>query len=93
MAPTLATIALVALVALIIGNFDALLGTDPTSSLRWVLPGIVLLAGVLGVLWALRLKSARPDVYAAIGTTGGGLDDDEDEAVLLDLPSTARHSL
>jgi hypothetical protein len=77
---------------LIITNFDALLGTDPTSPLRWILPGIVLLAGVLGVLWALKLKKSRPDVYAAIGTTGGGLDDD-DEAVLLDLPSTPRHSL
>jgi amino acid transporter len=91
-APTLATIALVALVVLIITNFDALLGTDPTSPLRWILPGIVLLAGVLGVLWALKLKKSRPDVYTAIGTTGGGLDDD-DEAVLLDLPSTPRHSL
>ena len=70
-APTLATIALVALVALLIGNFDALLGTDPTSPLRWILPGLVLLAAVAGALWAMRLKSARPDVYAAIGTTGG----------------------
>jgi amino acid transporter len=92
-APTLATIALVALVALIIGNFDALLGTDPTSPLRWILPGIVLVGGLLGVLWALKLKSSRPDVYASIGTTGGGLDDDEEEAVLLDLPSAPRHSL
>jgi amino acid transporter len=92
-APTLATIALVALVVLIIGNFDALLGTDPTSPLRWILPGIVVLGGLLGVLWALKLKSSRPDVYASIGTTGGGLDDDEDEAVMLDLPRTPRHSL
>jgi amino acid transporter len=91
-APTLATIALVALVVLIIGNFDALLGTDPTSPLRWILPGIVVLGGVAGALWALKLKSSRPDVYASIGTTGGGLDDD-DEAVMLDLPRTPRHSL
>ena len=92
-APTLATIALVALLVLIIGNFDALLGTDPTSPLRWILPGIVLLAGLLGVLWALQIKNSRPDVYASIGTTGGGLDDDEDEAVMLDLPRTPRHSM
>jgi amino acid transporter len=89
-APTLATIALVALVALLIGNFDALLGTDPNSPLRWILPGLVLLAAVAGALWALRLKSARPDVYAAIGTTGGSMDDDE--SVVLDLPGP-KHEL
>jgi len=89
-APTLATIALVALVALLIGNFDALLGTDPTSPLRWILPGLVLLAAVVGALWALRLKSTRPDVYAAIGTTGGSMDDDE--SVVLDLPGP-KHEL
>ena len=70
-APTLATLVLVALVVLLIGNFDALLGTDPTSPLRWILPGLVLLAAVVGAIWAVRLKSTRPDAYAAIGTTGG----------------------
>ena len=60
-APTLATIALVALVVLLIGNFDALLGTDPASPLRWILPGLVLLAGVVGAIWAVRLRSTRPD--------------------------------
>ena len=92
-APTLATIALVALVVLIIGNFDALLGTDPTSPLRWILPGLVLLAAVAGAIWATRLKATRPDVYAAIGTTGGAMDDDE--SVVLNLPPTGgpRHEL
>ena len=66
-APALATIVLVAMVLLIVGNFDALLGTDPTSPLRWILPGIVIVAGVLGMLWALQLKRSRPDVYAGIG--------------------------
>jgi amino acid transporter len=84
-APTLATLALVALVVLLIGNFDALLGTDPASPLRWILPGLVLLAGVVGAIWAVRLRSTRPDAYAAIGTTGGTVDDD-DESVMLDLP-------
>jgi hypothetical protein len=86
-APTLATLALVALVALLVGNFDALLGTDPTSPLRWILPGLVLLAAVVGALWAVRLRTLRPEVYASIGTTGGALDDDDDEAIVLDLPT------
>jgi amino acid transporter len=87
-APTLATIALVALVALLIGNFDALLGTDPTSPLRWVLPTLVLLAAGVGAICATQLKALRPDIYAAIGTTGGTLDDDED--IVLDLPAVPR---
>jgi amino acid transporter len=90
-APTLATLALVALVVLLIGNFDALLGTDPASPLRWILPGLVLLAGVVGAIWAVRLRSTRPDAYAAIGTTGGTVDD-EDESVVLDLPGP-KHEL
>ena len=59
----------------------------PTSPLRWILPGLVLLAAVAGALWATRLKSAHPDVYAAIGTTGGSMDDDE--SVVLNLPQRA----
>ena len=89
-APTLATIALVALIALIIGNFDSVIGADPNSPLRWILPGLVLLAAVVGALWATRLKRTRPDVYAAIGTTGGSMDDDE--SVVLDLPGP-KHEL
>jgi amino acid transporter len=89
-APTLATLGLVALVVLLIGNFDALLGTDPTSPLRWILPGLVLLAGVLGAIWAERLKSIRPDAYAAIGTAGGT--NDNDDSVVLDLPGP-KHEL
>ena len=90
-APTLATLALVALVVLLIGNFDALLGADPASPLRWILPGLVLLAGVVGAIWAVRLRSTRPDAYAAIGTTGGTVDDD-DESVVLDIPGP-KHEL
>jgi amino acid transporter len=91
-APTLATLALVALVVLLIGNFDALLGTDPASPLRWILPGLVLLTGVVGAIWAVRLRSTRPEAYAAIGTTGGTVDDEDDEPVVLDLPGP-KHEL
>jgi hypothetical protein len=98
-APTLATIALAAMLVLIVTKFDALLGTDPTSPLRWILPGIVIVAAVLGMLWALQLKRTRPDVYASIGTTGGASIEDEDDDDLntdrfkLNLPAhPPRHS-
>jgi amino acid transporter len=78
-APALAIVGLVALLALVVGNFDAL-GIEADSPLRWGLPGLVLLAAVVGVGWALRMRSVRPDAYAAIGTTGMNTDQDGDEA-------------
>jgi amino acid transporter len=90
-APTLATIALAAGVVLIVGNFDALLGTDPTSPLRWILPGIVIVAGVLGMLWALQLKTSRPDVYAGIGRMALAPEDEDLDNDKINLPATPRH--
>ncbi len=66
-APTLAAIVLLALVALIVANFDALLGTDPTSPLRWILPGLVLVAAALGGIWGAVLQRSRPAAYRMIG--------------------------
>jgi amino acid transporter len=76
-APAAATVVLLALVLLLIVNFDALLGTDPTSPLRWILPGLVLLAGVAGAAWGATLRSRRPDVYAGIGRTAMAPEDEE----------------
>ena len=76
-APALATIGLLALLAVVVGNFDAL-GIDPTSPLRWGLPGLVLVAVVLGVIRALTLRSTDPAAYAAIGTTGMSSEADEE---------------
>ncbi|WP_255426166.1 amino acid permease [Pseudonocardia sp. C8] len=66
-APVLAAVLLAAVLVVLVGNFDALLGTDPSSPARWVLPGIVLIAALGGLGWALWLRSARPDVYDGIG--------------------------
>ena len=61
-APAAATVALLAVVLVMIANFDSLLGTDPTSPLRWILPGLVLLGGAAGFAWGNVLRSRRPDV-------------------------------
>jgi amino acid transporter len=83
-APVLAALVLFTLVALLIGNFDALLGTDPTSPLRWILPGIVLLAGVVGGVWGEVLRRLRPAIHRHIGQ---GALQPEDEPT--DLPGGA----
>ncbi|HET8681902.1 MAG TPA: APC family permease [Micromonosporaceae bacterium] len=66
-APGLATAALGVVVVLALTNIDTLLGVAPSSPLRWVVPGTYLAAALLGVVWGLALRSARPGVYATIG--------------------------
>jgi amino acid transporter len=69
-APVLAAVALAIVVVLALANFATLLGVEPTSPLRWAIPGAYLVIAILGVIWALTLKSSRPAVYAAIGLGG-----------------------
>lgn len=91
-APTLATIILGGLVVLLVVEFDTLLGTDPTSALRWILPGIVFVAAVLGLVWGLVLRNSRPEVYEGIGRSAvepPAQDEDEDEE-RIELPSIRR---
>jgi amino acid transporter len=66
-APVLATLALGTIVVLLVANFDALLGPSANTPLRWVLPGVVGAAAVIGLLWGVMLKSRRPEVHRGIG--------------------------
>ncbi|MDF5758280.1 APC family permease [Spongiactinospora sp. TRM90649] len=66
-APVIATFALATMVILALANFSTLLGVPPESPLRWILPSIYAVAVVLGLLWALVLRSGRPAVYERIG--------------------------
>ena len=85
-APALATIVLLALVALLIANFDSLLGTEPNSPLRWLLPALVLVSGVIGLVWGAIMRRTRPDAYAGIGRAATGFVEEEPaESEALDL--------
>ncbi len=81
-APSAATAVLLALVVLLVANFDVLLGADPTSPLRWVLPGLVGLAALAGVAWAQFLRASRPHVFGGIGRTALATQEDESTPVL-----------
>ncbi|SEF18424.1 Amino acid transporter [Jiangella alba] len=65
--PVLAMILLVIVVILAISNYDILIGVASDAPERWILPGLFVIAALAGLLWAQFLKSARPDVYEAIG--------------------------
>lgn len=60
-APVIAAVALSAVAALILWNFDLMIGER--SALVFVMPGIIIGAGVLGLLWGEYLRHRKPAVY------------------------------
>ncbi|MFI0738412.1 APC family permease [Streptomyces sp. NPDC021100] len=62
-----AGLALTVIAVITVRDFDALVGSGPGSPLRWLLPGIVLVALVAGLVLGAVLKSVRPEVHARIG--------------------------
>jgi amino acid transporter len=66
-APVLAAVALVIVVILAIANYDTLIGVAPNDPLRWILPGLYIVAGALGLWWARFLRTSRPEAYEMIG--------------------------
>ncbi|HYS41090.1 MAG TPA: APC family permease [Pseudonocardiaceae bacterium] len=66
-APALAAIGLLVVLWLILSNYASLLGVAPTSSLRWVLPGLYAVAAVVGIVWAQILRVTKPGAYGSIG--------------------------
>jgi amino acid transporter len=66
-APLLGAFALFGVLAVMMLNFDSLLAPTAPPYLRWVLPGTVLAAAVIGLLWGLILRSTRSEAYALIG--------------------------
>jgi amino acid transporter len=69
LAPALGAFALFGILVLIMLNFDSLIAgpVAPPEGLRWILPGFVLAAAVIGLFWGVILRSTRPDAYSLIG--------------------------
>ena len=66
-APGVAGIVLLIMFVLIIGNFPMMLGTELSDPATFVLPGIVVVAFVVGLIWASSLRTRNPKVYSQIG--------------------------
>jgi amino acid transporter len=66
-APALAAAALGVIVVLAVQHYATVLGVRPGSPAAWALPASYAAVAVLGVGWALVLRSRRPQVYATIG--------------------------
>jgi amino acid transporter len=79
LAPVLAILAIGSILFITVQNADSVLFnpiTPAPKALSWILPGIIVAAALIGLLWGLIIKATRPDVYAKIGR---GFSDDEDE--------------
>lgn len=63
----LAGVALLVIAGYTVKDFDVLVGAGPGSSLSWVLPGIVVLALVVGLVQGLFLRARSPEAHARIG--------------------------
>ena len=66
-APVIGSVLLLVMSYLALSNIATLFGVEPGSRLTWMVPlafGILLVAGAL---WALILRSSRPQVYHGIG--------------------------
>jgi amino acid transporter len=66
-APLLSAAALGVVFFFVIQNFHNLLGVAEDNPLRWIFPAIFAGLVVIGIIWALVLRSSRPELYAKIG--------------------------
>lgn len=72
--PTLALIGLSAVFVLIMLNFDTMIGDTGPASLVWIMPAVIILAGVIGFLRGEHLRRSNPDVFEHIGQGGERLE-------------------
>ena len=66
-APGLGFVLLAIVFLLILANFNVLLGQTESTAATFVLPLVVLLPGLVGIVWGLRLRRSQPALYARIG--------------------------
>lgn len=77
-APVVGSVLLLVMTYLAFDNIAGLLGVEPGSAPAIVVPASFVVLLALGSLWALYLRSTRPQIYAGIGlgarsvTTSGG---------------------
>jgi amino acid transporter len=74
-APALAAIAIGVIIYIVSTNADSMLGTEKSSTLKYIFPGLIAAAAVIGLIWGAIMKSTNPPVYVGIGN--GGPTDEE----------------
>lgn len=65
-APLVSAVGLGVIAVLIMTNFDVMIDSDGFSPLVIVLPGVIVGAGILGLIWGEYLRIRRPELYASV---------------------------
>jgi hypothetical protein len=66
-APALGAVLLTVVLIVTVANVESVLGSS-SKLLIVAIPGVVVVAAVLGALWAVMLRANRPAAYRLIGT-------------------------
>jgi amino acid transporter len=71
-APFIAFVLLSAVLGVTVIGFGELLLVDGDSPFQWLVPVLYMGVAAIGVIWALVMRAARPEAYAAIGRGADG---------------------
>ena len=72
LAPLLAFLLLSVVLAATVLGFGELLQVSGSSPFQWLIPVLYVAVACVGFVWALIMRAARPEVYAAIGRGADG---------------------
>jgi amino acid transporter len=61
-APAVSAVAMLVVAILILVNFDIMIGEESPRSMVFIMPGIIIGAGVFGALWSLRFPNGTVDM-------------------------------
>jgi len=86
-APLIAFLLLSAVLGVTVIGFGELMQVDGDSPFQWLIPVLYCAVAAVGVVWALVMRTARPEAYAAIGRGADGR-----MAALPDGPPSTRGS-
>src|SRR5699024_11192189 len=63
-APGIATIGLTAVFVMILVNFDLMIEAEKNSALIYIMPGIIIGAGIIGLIWGKIIQTRRPSSFS-----------------------------
>ncbi|MBN9612108.1 MAG: APC family permease [Actinobacteria bacterium] len=66
-APIVSGLALLWVFVMILMNFQLMLSQEKPDATTFVLPGLIFVAGIIGIIWGYVLKSRKPEIYQQIG--------------------------
>ena len=65
-APLVSACGLVTVFVLVLMNFPLMIGDTGPDALVWVMPGIIIASGLVGLAWGEYLKYEQPHIYASL---------------------------